>query len=158
MIAFINPFYSYVNEKFEAVLNSGSKLLRGKELAHVSKLDFGSTVLAFDEARQRLLVYKSGGYKGNTLVIDLRQLQNCSLKREYSSIKAGELATKPLSHFITSIKVELDFGKENRKIEIPLFSHLKPGTHKASRMESRARLLYKWLNRQIKRNTILQSE
>jgi hypothetical protein len=72
----------------------------------------GSNVIALDAEKKQLLFLINKSQTVSCRVIDLNSLNSCSVTKEYSNIKAGDLKRNKLSRFLKNIFLNLRTGNE----------------------------------------------
>jgi|SRR5690242_2117349 len=72
----------------------------------------GSNVIALDAEKKQLLFLTNKSQIMSCRVIDLNSLNSCSVTKEYSNIKAGDLKRNKLSRFLKNIFLNLRSGNE----------------------------------------------
>lgn len=81
----------------------------------------GDRFMALDVPKKQLLYAKNKSNASSCLIIDLKHLEKCSIKKEYGHINAGELNSRKLYHFIKTIILKLVFKNGSGSLSIPLF-------------------------------------
>lgn len=119
---------------------------RLSELGIQNNLRFSSqellhdSVIALDGIRGKLLVINGiGKDKYEETLIDLEELKSCSFKREYGSIKAGDLKKRKLAQLLNKISLLFEFRTQKEPMEVPFYQHSETGNMKVSEMEIKAR-------------------
>ena len=134
------PFAGFLNSRFKRLFNI-SRLARRARLSISTQDNVGANVLALDSAKRKLLYAKTTPGTSSCLIIDLNSLEACSIKKEYSSINAGELKTKKLHHFLKSVFLKLVFKNGTGAVSLPLFDAQKESLDNLEQLEAKAR---KW--------------
>ena len=140
MTTIIVPFYRYLNGKIKRLWNK-TKTAKRNNLHFSSQDEVGSNVIAVDTQKRKLLYLKRASNSASCLIIDLSTLEMCSLRKEYSSISAGDLKVKKLHHFLKSIFLNLGFKNSGRLISLPLYQAEKDVHEDVIQAEAKAR---KW--------------
>lgn len=116
----IVPFYGYLDSRIRRVWNI-TKIAKKRSLYFSSPDEVGANVIAVDVQRRKLLYLKKTTKASSCLIIDLSTLENCSVRKEYNSIDAGELKNKKLHNFLKSIFLNLGFKNNSNRIMLPLY-------------------------------------
>ena len=138
----IMPFAGFLNSRFKRLCNI-SRLARRARLTISNQDDVGANVIALDTTKRKLLYAKKTPWASSYLIIDLNNLETCSIKKEYSSINAGELKTKKLHQFLKSIFLKLVFKNGTGAVSLALFDAQKESLANLEQLEAQAR---KWEN------------
>ncbi len=95
----IVTFYGYLNSSIKRPWNI-MKLAKKRSLNISNQDELGTHVIALDTINRKLLYAKTTPNTSSCSIIDLNDLEACSIKKEYNSINAGELETKKLPNFL----------------------------------------------------------
>jgi hypothetical protein len=136
----IVPFYGYLNNRIKRLLNI-NKLAKRRRLNFLSQDEVGANIIALDLPKRKLLYVKKAPDTSSCLIIDLNNLEKCTIKKEYNSINAGELKSKKLHHFLKSIFLNLVFKNGSRTVSLPLFDVRKDEQDNIEKLEAQAK---KW--------------
>lgn len=110
-------------------------------LSVTRQLSLRNQFLGLDSTNGKLLFMKKDREKFDYRVIDLRDVQECSVKKEYGSIPAGDLPTKGLGHFLKSISLRLGFKSGAKTIDVSFYESSYHTIHQQTVMEAAAK---KW--------------
>lgn len=82
-------------------------------------------VIGLDGINRKLLVVKRGDFNNyyNWYIIDLDGITNCSVKKTYRSIMAGELKGRTIEEYLEQIDLRLEFMDKKEPVEIPFYRH-----------------------------------
>ena len=138
----IMPFAGFLNSRFRRLCNI-SRLARRARLSISNQDEVGSNVIALDVVKRKLLYAKKAPAASSCLIIDLNNLETCSIRKEYSGINAGELRTKKLHHFLKSVLLKLVFKNGTGAVSLALFDAQKESLDNPEQLEAQAR---KWEN------------
>lgn len=120
MTTVLVPFYGYLNNRIKKLWNL-TKIAKRGSFYFSSQDEVGANVIALDTQKRKLLYLKKTPGSPSCLIIDLNNLEKCSVKKEYNSIIAGELKTKKLNHFLKSIFLNLGFKNCSRTVALPFY-------------------------------------
>lgn len=134
----IVPLDGYLNSSMKKLWNI-TKIAKQRSLHFSSYEVVGSNVLALDVFKRKVLYASKAPGTTSCLIIDLNGLETCSVKKEYTSITAGELKSKKLHHFLKS--VFLNFVFKNRTVSLPLYDAQKLSQGDVKQLETQAQ---KW--------------
>ncbi len=138
----IVPFAGFSNSRFKRLCNI-AKLARRTRLTISNQDEVGANVIALNIIKRKLLYAKRVPCASSCLIIDLNSLETCSIKKEYSSIRADELRTKKLHHFLKSVFLKLVFKKGAGAVSLALFDAQKESLDNVEQLEAQAK---KWEN------------
>lgn len=98
-----------------------------------------STIIGLDGLHRKLLVleqWEEGAF--STLLIDLKDVKSCSLKKEYGTINGGDLKAKKLEHFLRTMTLQFVlYGKS--PVEVVFYNHLDQHISEMADLENKAR-------------------
>lgn len=134
MRIFIIPFYTWLTNKIKGSGKKPGTALR--QLPFLIQKRFSGDLIALDNRKNKLLFLKKVNNKPSCMIIDLKDLQNCTINKQYAGINAGELKNKKLSDFLKSIFLDLHF--KNNKISIPFFDQQQDGEKDIEALENEA--------------------
>lgn len=119
---------------------------RISELGIMNNLRFSSqellqnAVIALDGMQGKLLVINGiAKDKYDEALIDLDDLKSCSLKKEYGSIRVGDLKKRKLEQLLNRISLHFEFNNNKEPVEVPFYEHSGSDNLHVSEMESKAR-------------------
>lgn len=140
MTTIIVPFAGFVNSRLKRLWNI-TKFAKRRRLT-ISNLDeMGSNVIALDVIKRKLLYAKKSCAASSCMIINLNNLAGCSIRKEYSSINAGELKSKKLHHFLKTVFLKLVFKNGSGGVSLPLFDAQKEQPDNIEQLEAQAK---KW--------------
>lgn len=120
MTTIVVPFYGYLNSKIKR-LWSITKFAKRRSLFFTSHDEIGANLIALDAQKRKLLYFKKRSNGSCCLIVDLSNLEKCSIKKEYNSINAGELKSKKLHRFLKGIFLNLGFKNPSRVVTLPFY-------------------------------------
>ena len=94
---------------------------KARNLVFSNKDELSGSIIAMDKRKGKLLFFRKSTYRQSCMIIDLGQIDSCSIVRQYSSINAGELKKKGLPAFLKSIMLFLRFKNNGIAIRIPFY-------------------------------------
>ena len=141
MTTIIVPFDGYTNPGIDTTWDI-EKIARRRKLAITSPDEIGTTIFALDPAKRTLLFAKKDVAKARCLIVDLNNIDRCSIKKEYESINAGELKYKKLFHFIKRICINLGVKNSSRSVSLSLFDS---GRNQPGNVEMIEKKAHKWM-------------
>jgi hypothetical protein len=103
--------------------------------------EVGANVIALDVQQRKLLYLKHAQKASSCLIIDLNDLKQCAIRKEYAAINAGELKTKKLQHFLKNIFLNIWFKNSLRVIALPFYKAETDGVQYVEQAEAKAK---KW--------------
>ena len=80
---------------------------------------------------------KNGAF--SSLIIDLDEIKRCTVKKEYGSIKVGELKNKKIDQYLEQITLHFEFNNGRYDAEIPFYRPLNNQIVEMPELEQKAR-------------------
>ena len=142
MTTIIVPFSENVNSRIKRLWNI-TRLAKRRSFNISNKEEVGGNVIALDVVKRKLLYAKINPHTSSCLIINLNNLERCTIRKEYNSINAGELKTKKLHHFLKSIFLHLVFKNSSGTLSLPFFDVRKEKQVDIEQLEAKAK---KWKN------------
>lgn len=133
----IVPLFKYFNKKINGIWNM-TRFGKDRNLFFSNKDVLSGSVIANDARKRKLLFFRKSGYRQSCMIIDLEQLDNCSIIRQYHEINAGELKHKKLHEFLKSICLNLRFKNQTQTIAIPFYESSFSNAGDIERLETKA--------------------
>lgn len=81
---------------------------------------FNNKIIALDAVKKQLLVFETNKTSNQSYVIELNKVAAVTVKKAYSSIRAGELKNKRIEAFLQRIDVQFEYSNKT-KIVIPFY-------------------------------------
>lgn len=120
-------------EKYLQLSELGSKL----NLAFSSQMLLNNKIIALDGIQRKLLVMDYDNEVNQHFIIDLNEVRCVSIKKNYSSIKPGELKKRSVDEFLETVC--LQFENDNKKITVPFYEPGKNNLDDLAKLERNAR-------------------
>jgi len=140
MTTIIVPLHEYSNGGVKRVLNI-ARLAKKRSLSISNQDELGSNVIALDGANRKLLYANTSPGTSSCLIVDLNNLETCTVKKEYNSINAGDLIKTRLHHFLKRIFLHLVFKNHPGTVSLLMFDAKKEQNDDVEKSESIAK---KW--------------
>jgi hypothetical protein len=140
MTTIIIPVIRYIKRKIRGVLCI-AKIAKKRRLYISAQDELGDNLIAIDSRKRKLLFIRKASPASSYLVIDLKHLQDCTVKKQYGSIKPGDLRKKKLSGFLKSIFLHLHFKNGSEPVSLPLYEEKNVHVQDVEQLEAKAR---KW--------------
>lgn len=138
MTTLILPLYRYINSKIKRLLNINELAKRSKWC--LSKHDIlGTKFIGVDILKRKLFFIEQNNDKPACMVIDLKDVESCSIKKQYNNIDAGALKKKKLHEFLTTIFLQLRFKHNSTLVDLPFFEKKKDKTLNIEELEAKAK-------------------
>jgi len=138
MRTIIVPLYHYINSKIKLFWNI-DQLAKSCRLSFSKHDILGSKILGLDMLKRKLLYLQQNNNKPSCVVIDLKDIESCTIKKQYSSIEAGGLEKRGLHEYIKTISLELGFKNDSSVIGIPLFDNKNDKIQNLPELEAKAK-------------------
>ena len=96
-------------------------------------------VIGLDGVHRKLLVMsRKEGNRFNALVIDLKEVKGCSVKKVYGTIHSGDLNVKKLEQYLETIALRFSFG-DKPPVDIVFYHHIENHIYEVAELESKAK-------------------
>jgi hypothetical protein len=138
MITIVAPFYRYLNGKIKALWRRNN-LANNKKLLFWKQDILGSNLIAVDISKRKLLYINQVNDKSACLMIDLKDVHSCTIKKQYHSISAGGLVQKKLQDYLKSILLQVSFKSSNLPIALSFFEEQRNMKEEAEYLEMKAK-------------------
>ena len=152
MITIIAPFYRYLNRKIKA-LGKRNKPVNDKKLLFWKQDVLGSNVIALDITKRKLLYFNQVNDRGACLIVELKDVQNCTIQRQYHGINAGGLVHRKLQDYLKSILLHFSFKNSNPPVALSFYEDQRNKKEDAEYLEIKAKewkaTISKLLDKQI---------
>ena len=152
MITIVVHFYIYFNKKIKELRNR-NKMTNNKKMLFWKQEIVGSNLIALDITKRKLLYFNEINNRSACLIIDLRHVNGCTVKKQYNGINAGGLMNKKLQDYLKSILLHLCFKNSNRTIALSFYEEQKNNSEDAACLELKAKewetTISKLLTRQL---------
>lgn len=101
----------------------------------------GNSIIALDAEKKQLLFLTKKSQTASCIMIDLNDLNKCSVTKEYHSIKAGDLKRNKLFRFLKNIFLNLHSG--TKPVTLSVYNAQQDSNADVRLLESKAK---KWQN------------
>jgi hypothetical protein len=140
MTQIIVPLYRFLNSRIKRFF-SLAKVAKERKLNFSNLDEVGSSVIAIDTAKRKLLYLKSAPDNSSCLILDLNNLHECTIKKQYNGINAGDLNKRKMSDFLRSVFLNLRFKGDPATITLSLYEAHKDKQDDLEQLEANAK---KW--------------
>jgi hypothetical protein len=140
MTAIIVPLILGVNSKIKRYWNIYEFVKRSK-LCFSKHDTIGSKFIGLDALKRKLFYIEHSRNKPTCTVINLKEVEKCTIKRQYNNIGAGELKKRNLQDFLTTIFLQLRLKNNPKLIDLPFFEKEKGPIANLEELEAKA---YAW--------------
>ncbi len=125
----------YSENKYSQLSELGSKL----NLSFSSHMSLGSKVIALDGVKKKLLVSDISNVAKRYYTIDLERVEGISVRKNYSSIKPGELNKKEFGEFVETIVLRFEYRDGKNIVDLPFYERGKDRFPDLDMLERNAR-------------------
>ena len=125
---------SFAKNRYLKLSELGSQL----NLSFSSHLVLRERIIALDGIRKILLVSSTDNEMNNTHLIELSKVTAVSVKKTYSSIKAGELKKRRVEDFLKRIDLQFECIGEDKTIVLPFYEFEKDDLRDLQKLERNA--------------------
>jgi len=137
MTTIIVPVYGFLNSRIKRLF-SLAKVAKEQRLNFSNLDEVGSSVIAIDPTKRKLLYLKSAPDTSSCLIVDLNNLKECTIKKQYNGINAGDLNKRKISDFLRSIFLNLRFKNDSAPVTLPLYDAQKDKHDDVEQLEVQA--------------------
>ena len=120
MTTTIVPLFKYFNKKINGIWDM-TRFGKDRNLFFSNKDVLSGSVIANDARKRKLLFFRKSDYRQSCMIINLEEMDSCSIVRQYNAINAGELRHRKLNTFLKSICLNLRFKNQTETITIPFY-------------------------------------
>jgi hypothetical protein len=126
------------HEAMNQLLNHFSQLGIQNNLSFSSQESLKDCMLGLDGIHRKMLVVKREDGIFGSFIIDLNEVNNCSVKKVYGTIKAGDLKSHKLEQYLEKIVLHFDLNNKPA-VEIVFYKHFDNNIYQTMEMEQKAR-------------------
>src|SRR5688572_6659512 len=108
--------YRYFKNKFRTL----KAIAKQKQLSFSNQDAVADNIIALDSSKKEL-VYLPGGHPSPGTIINLHDLSDCTLMKDYRSIDAGDLRKNKLQNYLKSIFLNLQFKNGTAPVKLSLY-------------------------------------
>jgi hypothetical protein len=99
----------------------------------------GNLVIGLDKVRRKVVVVKKEDDTCDSLVIDLREIRSCSVKKIYKSVNMGTQKKERFENLVDKIVLEFEYTDKKEMLEVPFFESASNHLLEMSELEQFAR-------------------
>ena len=107
--------------KTEKLLSSFNEAAAEFNLSVAKQEIFENCVIGFDEMNSKLLFLQMNGNKHNGYLIDLNEIQSCTVKRVYGSMPIDNVRTRSAEAYVDTIASQLNHKNGTKPIFLPFY-------------------------------------
>jgi hypothetical protein len=134
----INVHNKHNREAMNQLLKHFSQLGAENNLNFSSQEILKNGILGVDGVRRKVLVVTREDNFFGSLIIDLKEVRNCTVKKNYGTINAGDLKTRKLEQYLDKIVLHFDLN-DKPPVEILFYKHFDSHIFEALELEQKAR-------------------
>ncbi|MEI6946447.1 hypothetical protein V9K67_04535 [Paraflavisolibacter sp. H34] len=120
MNVFIVPVKNYIDRNLLGGWSIG-KLARHCGLNFTAFERFGKRIIGWDSLRNELLVLRQMDERICYCIINLKQVESCTVFKEYRNIEAVDWKIKGLDHSLEKVSLHLRLKNFGRSIALPFY-------------------------------------
>ncbi|HEY6977805.1 MAG TPA: hypothetical protein VH396_16010 [Chitinophagaceae bacterium] len=118
------PLFQYKKDKIKRSWNINEFVKKFK--LSFSKHDvLGSKFIGLDKLKRKLFYIGQTNNKSTCIAINLKDVERCTIKKQYNNIEAGALKKRKLYEFLTTIFLQVSFKHNSKLIDLPIFEKKK---------------------------------
>ena len=118
-----------------------SKIGSQHRLCFTSQEELLNIVIGLDGLQRKLLTAEENNGRYDWNIIDLDEVENCSVKKVYDSIKAGGLIRKWIVEYLRTVALRFHFKNDKPSFDLIFYENTVNNIYEMSELESKAR---KW--------------
>ena len=117
----------FIDMKHRSIRFDKIRYLQLSELGSKFSMSFsshevlGNKIMGLDGINKKLLVLEQTDGQSQSYIIDLDEAKAISVRKIYSSIKAGELKKRRIEAFLKTIQLQFEFGNGKEDIVLPFY-------------------------------------
>src|SRR6478609_9135493 len=100
-----------------------SKLGSQHGLSFTSQEELLNKTIALDGLQRKLLIIEENNARYDWNIIDLDEVENCSVKKVYDSIDAGGLKTKWVEAYLRTIVLQFNFNNDKPSFDLIFYAN-----------------------------------
>lgn len=120
MLTITSPLSRYLRRKLGKLRNF-SVIAKIFNLSLAKQQILRNQLIAVDATRRKLVLIKKEKNNVDYRVVDLKNVQQVSVKKVYGGIPAGDLQTKGLNHYLQSISLQLRFKGGTQPVDVSFY-------------------------------------
>jgi hypothetical protein len=133
------PYFIPRNSRGTKLFSSVKELFKRCRLFCSRHSVLRNRVIGLDLLNIRLLYLQLNKNNSTCVEIRLRDLEDCTVKKQYTPIGAGSLRNNGLHEYLKSISLVLYFKNGRQSIGIPFYEKKKDRLYHLSELEAKAR-------------------
>ena len=154
MSTIVVSLYQYIKKKTS--LFSGIHELAKRCRKLCSRYDIlDGKIIGLDTSKKRLLYLRHANKSSAVTEIDLINVSNCTVKKQYGEIDAGGLNNKTLQEYLLSISLELQFKNGTKAYCIPFYKKKNDKAFNTQALEEKARAWQSMVTSVLKRSSLI---
>src|SRR5690349_14770660 len=134
------PLSQYIRWKIKKFWNL-SAIAKKFDLSVVKQEILHNQLIGLDTVKRKLLLVRKQKDKLDCRIVDLQQVNHCSIKKVYSSISAGEFKTNSINNYLQSISLQIGFKTNAEPVVVNFYESSSDKKKQQSFLEATAR---KW--------------
>ncbi len=107
--------------KTEKLLNTFNGTAAAFNLSIAQQEILGIRVIGFDHMNNKLLFLEAGEDKHDGYLIDLDEIQSCTVKKVYGIIHTGQAKRKSAEAYVDAVTLQLDYTNGAKYIALPFY-------------------------------------
>ena len=146
---FVYMHNQHLKKKKQKLLFCLSELRSQHGLSFTSQEELLNKAIGLDGLQSKLLIVdeNNAGYDWN--IIDLEEVESCSVKKVYDSIDAGGLKTKWVEEYLRTIVLQFNFNNYKPSFDLIFYESTVNNIYEMSELENKARQWQAMLSKMI---------
>ena len=130
-----------LKNKKEKLVFCLSKIGSQRRLCFTSQEELRNTAIGLDGLQRKLLIAEENNGRYDWSIIDLEEVENCSVKKVYDSIDAGGLKRKWVEEYLRTIVLQFNFKNNKASFDLAFYENTVNNIYEMPELEEKAR---KW--------------
>jgi hypothetical protein len=133
--------------RLDKVLGKSSELASTENFNISSQLILNNVVVGVDGIQRKLMLSRETNDFIDCEIIDMDHVKNCSVRKEFDAIGAGELQKNDLNPYVRTVTLDLELA--HKLVHVPFYIRGKQGLHDLAVCESKAKDWQQMLNKML---------
>ena len=146
---FIYMHNQHLKKKKQKLLFCLNKIGSQHGLSFTSQEELLNKVIGLDGLQRKLLIVEENNDRYDWNIIDLEEVENCSVKKVYDSIDAGGLKRKWVEEYLRTVVLQFNFKNDKPSFDLIFYENTVNNIYEMSELENKARKWQEMLSKMI---------
>jgi hypothetical protein len=111
-------------------------------------------VIGLDGLQRKLLIVEENNDRFDWNIIDLEEVENCTVKKVYDSIKAGSLIRKWIVEYLRTVALRFNFKNDKPSFDLIFYENTINNIYDMPELESKARKWQEMLSKMLTKEPV----